>query len=134
VWLKIIKFLSNYITQKTSFLINSTKVLSFKGIQLSINHKSSSILPWKIKLLNCAIHYHKTWTVRHCTNRWLTSSYSSYNTHLESHIHPLFNNWSFIRILFFLINNINILTLREILEFQTTSKSVLITPSKSSHS
>jgi hypothetical protein len=106
VWLKIIEFISNHIIQQTALLTNSTKILSFKGIQLSINHKSSSKQPWKAKLLNCAIHYHKILSVEHWTKRWLTFSSWSQNTHLESPFQPFFSNWSLVSILFLLSNHI----------------------------
>jgi hypothetical protein len=48
---KIIAFLSKYNIQKIALLINSTKSLSFNGIQESIHHKSSKQVPWKLKKL-----------------------------------------------------------------------------------
>jgi hypothetical protein len=68
--LKIILFLSNQITQQTAPLINSTKHLSFKGIQQSISHKSSKELPLKVKLLNLAIHSQRIFAVGHLTRKW----------------------------------------------------------------
>jgi len=97
--LKITIFLYNHTFHKIAPLNNSTRSLSFKGIEASSNHKSSKELHVKVNELYVAIQFQIKLTYEQCINKWSVLSCWSQNAQVRSPGHPFFAKLTLVRIL-----------------------------------